>query len=469
MADKKPLPITYYNESWFGIVKPAHRKLLKPALEYTYEFWTEGPLHKQKREGTASGVDATGLFQAGWIVRLKHYATERGYKVVLTEPPTKKIEAILPNVKGITFRDDQMFCLNRVARRQRGLFEAPTGSGKTIIMMGICSMYPTQNILIIVPSKDLLYQTVKELMARFPHEAIGMIGDGIHTMNRITVGIINSLKKLTKEVIESIKVVIVDEAHRVSRGGTYDETMQRMINASIRIGLTATIPKGDLKQETKAMYLEGAFGEVLGKVPFEQLQKEGVLARPIIYLLQPPTIKDLNLISDYRMAYSRGISRNKERNEMIIDVAFHLWSSKKKSTLIIIHELAHGKSLQKQFIDRGYDARFVKGSTSSRDRKKIKELLETKHVPIVIASSVWNEGINIKTLDAVINAGGYKSEKLTLQRLGRGTRTTKDKTEMLYFDFMDTSNKHLASHSLQRMAVYVRMGWLGNVYNLKGE
>jgi superfamily II DNA or RNA helicase len=54
----------------------------------------------------------------------------------------------------------------------------------------------------------------------------------------------------------------------------------------------------------------------------------------------------------------------------------------------------------------------------------IKNKLINKEVRCVIATTVWREGIDIPSLDCVINAAGGKSEIMTLQGVGRGLRKT---------------------------------------------
>jgi superfamily II DNA or RNA helicase len=102
---------------------------------------------------------------------------------------------------------------------------------------------------------------------------------------------------------------------------------------------------------------------------------------------------------------------------------------------------------------------YILGKTKGDEREDVRHKLENKKYDVVVASNIWKEGVNIKSLGCVINAAGWKSEKVVMQKLGRGMRTAEGKIDLYYFDFLDTGNKHLAYHALKRLAFYIRKGW----------
>ena len=76
-----------------------------------------------------------------------------------------------------------------------------------------------------------------------------------------------------------------------------------------------------------------------------------------------------------------------------------------------------------------------------------------------MASSVFAQGVDIPSLKSVVNAAAGASVIQTLQRLGRGTRVTADKTEFEAWDVLDTGNRYLAKHGKQRLETYQREGY----------
>jgi len=128
----------------------------------------------------------------------------------------------------------------------------------------------------------------------------------------------------------------------------------------------------------------------------------------------------------------------------------------------MIQDVEHGQGEQIMEIAKevyGIDMKFVQGSTEGDIREKIKKELESKETMAVITTSVWFEGINIKSIDVIILAYGGKSDIRTLQALGRGLRTTETKKEILLVDFLD-NYPYLAQHTLSRLKIYCDNGWL---------
>ena len=82
-----------------------------------------------------------------------------------------------------------------------------------------------------------------------------------------------------------------------------------------------------------------------------------------------------------------------------------------------------------------------------------------KKLLMVICSSIWDEGVDIPNLDAIIVAGGGMSEIKAIQKVGRGLRKTATKDSVQVIDFSDLSHKYLRKHSRERVKAYRERGW----------
>ena len=132
-----------------------------------------------------------------------------------------------------------------------------------------------------------------------------------------------------------------------------------------------------------------------------------------------------------------------------------------ESTLILVATVIdHGKILSEMASDIfDLDVPFIHGETPKDTRQRMMRELDNKKRLCLIANVVWREGINIRSLNHVINAAGQAKERVTLQSIGRGQRATKDKKVVKITDFIDPY-KHLAHHTIQRIIVYAENGWL---------
>lgn len=95
---------------------------------------------------------------------------------------------------------------------------------------------------------------------------------------------------------------------------------------------------------------------------------------------------------------------------------------------------------------------------STERRKEVLDMLRAGS-GIVISSPIFDEGVDIPSLDCVILAGGGKSQVKLLQRIGRGMRHKDGDNTMKIYDFLDDTNKILLRHSEKRIETYASEGF----------
>lgn len=442
------------------------RELLLPLLKYESTVWKKsrfGGRHPQivtshlitGRQGTA------GTFLTGLLPRIKKAL---GNKIEIIGREEKIKPAGKPNLPGIIFRPDQRKVFRAVRRYQRGKILMPTGSGKTIVALGIVSMFSQCRILFLCHTEPLIEQT-KEEFEKYFKSNICIIGGGyktnwskIHNLKKIFVlSTIQSFAKIPVEkYIDFFDITIIDEVHHLNNlGSQYGKTMLSNLSPR-RYGLTATEPT----QQKEILINEGLLGPTIAELTVQEGIKMGIIAKPIIKLIPVSYQQEIKIqCSKYTDFYRYGIVENKARNSLIVkEVKRGL--KKKETVLIIIERTDHGYILQKMLKYRlnNIDIPFVHGGTDKETRLKAKEHLEERKLKVVICSKVWKEGINIPSLNCIINACGYKEEKGVIQSIGRGLRIAKNKKTVMLIDFLDPY-PYLSCHSIARLQIYVKQGW----------
>ena len=116
--------------------------------------------------------------------------------------------------------------------------------------------------------------------------------------------------------------------------------------------------------------------------------------------------------------------------------------------------------MQKFAKENNVECEFVYGDTKSDVREKVKADLKTKKLKCVICSTIWTEGINVPSLDVIINAAGGKSERIIRQLRGRGVRTCEGKDRLVYIDFFNPSHPSLIKHFGERICLYFENQWM---------
>jgi superfamily II DNA or RNA helicase len=465
--------VTVLDSVWAAVDK-AYIRFLSPCL--TYEVGKKRPkmdgsggTHIVKVQMYVDGVKQ-GRFPLGLLSRVVTFCKRRGEEVeVRDESKIPSPKAGKPKLYGVALRKDQESFVATARKEKRGVFKAPTGSGKTVVAAAIISCYPkTTNVLFLCHTLTLLEQTKKEFKTLLSEEIgtvlmqeeIGSIGDSIIDIQRITVSTMQSFDMLlTKdEKMKSMfSIMIVDECHHITK---FDGTYARIFtstNAPIRIGFTATLYK---ERSEQALCLESFIGPVIEELTMDEGIEEKIIARPKVKIYRTPDNPYVKALHNYVDVYEQGIVYSRARNRLIVSVA------KEKveqgyTVLIIIRRLDHGDEIIRTADLMGFHGIvFVQGATKTLEREKIRNELNKKDVKCVVASAVWREGVNIPSLDVIINAAGGKSEITTLQALGRGLRRTKDKEEVLLIDIFDPSNYILAMHFCERFCMYCDQNWV---------
>ena len=440
---------------------------LNACLSYEEFTWTR-PKNKNKKKRRIDysvfliqpSFNKQWIFPAGLLPRAVEFLDEHNLPYQVSGS-LGKVEFDRPGIKGVTFRPDQKKLIKAALINGRGVLQAPTGSGKTMVLIGIISAFKQEQILFLCHTLTLVSQFKEELI-KWGFKNIGVLSGNERTPGRIQLATIQSFSRLDpRTYVDKYDVILVDESHHISSyKSQYAKVLDRML-APVRIGVTATMP---YKEEAK-FALEGILGPKLAELTIKEGHEIGIIAKPIIKILEAPYIDGLEYIEDsknnkkYPEVYQEGIVDNLARNMVIVMTAKNL-VAKNKSVLINVNRIEHGDRLEALGLEYGVDCKFIHGKDGDDVRTRAKNALESKRIKCVIASTIFKEGINIPSLNVCFNVAGGMSEIATLQAIGRGFRTTKTKKEVLIIDFKDTCNKWLRKHYRARYSVYKKNNWV---------
>lgn len=432
---------------------------IRKHFKYMKEFWRKSQYHKEKHNYPVYLIDKKGVFLSGLLPRLIKWCDENGLEYKTYSPksliaPHVKIEEV-PKLHGITFREDQLRLMQSAKEEIHGVLISPTGSGKTVIAAGIISMFPKAKVLFLCHTISLIKQTIKEFNT-FKIGKISQVGSGSKDISgRIVVSTMQSFSKIPiEDICDKFDVVIVDECHHVSGfSGTYAKILTSLITP-IKFGITATPP---ISEESK-LALEALIGPIIEEVTIEEAMNLDILAKPKVKLIRVPLHLQARAVANYPEIYTNCIVNYRLRNRLIIEEVKRL-NKENKSCIVYVNQIEHGEKLLDIAERMEVPCFFVKGSVDGEDREKLRNDLHNKKIMCVIATTVWTEGINIRSLDCIIIAGGGRNEKILLQKIGRGLRIYIGKDEILIIDFVD-SGKYLAEHCCERLGIYIDNGWL---------
>ena len=252
-----------------------------------------------------------------------------------------------------------------------------------------------------------------------------------------------------REFLDTITVMIVDEAHH-SKSDTWYNNLMTCENALYRIALTGSIDK---KDELLWMRMQGLFGDVISRVTNKQLIEEGHSAKPTINIIPIANPNDIDNIDEYRVAYEKGVINNNFRNKLIAKLT-EKWYNEDKGILIIVNFIDHGNNISELLDGLNVEHYFLHGEVDSEIRKQKLNDMRSGKLKVMIATSLIDEGVDISGINSLILGAGGKSLRQVLQRVGRALRKKKDDNTTQIYDFADMTNRFLFHHSKEREKIY---------------
>lgn len=409
---------------------------------------------KRTYEASLQNVDRS--FRAGFIPLLKLKAREKGFTVeeldqrVRVEPRPDWKEWLAAS----WLRQDQKDAVSAMIRNVYGIFKAPTGAGKGECFVALMGCVPDAKVLMVVPNKDLLDDTVDRVAKRLG-EPCGKIGDGHWSTARITVATYQTLysRYSTPEcqaLLGLTTMLLVDETHHAGSPTAF-QVYQATPNAYYRIAGSATpLQRGD----DGNFFVLGSFGPIRYELSPEEVLEAGVVARPIVKLYPCHQFSTRG----WPTCYQELVVRSQLRNDMILELA----KRAPKPCMIAISDIPHGMALTRWLKETGLRSEFIYGETPTDIRKAAVGRMASGVTEVLVASVILNQGQLsplISEIRSIINAAGGMSEIRTIQRVGRGMRKALGKKELLFMDLMDSGHHILSTHALMRMSAYIAVGY----------
>jgi len=230
---------------------------------------------------------------------------------------------------------------------------------------------------------------------------------------------------------------LVSNCHHLS-SDTSKFILDKSINATMKIGLSAT-PFSD---RADSILVEEVIGPVIYQISYSELVKTNFLMRPYIYMYKLPKT---NLEGTYRAIYTEAVVKNEFLSNLIQGLVKKL-NEMGKSVVIQTEYVQHSKDLAKKL-----GCEYLTGSDTTEKRQRIIKDLTDKKI-ICLVSTLFEEGLDIFSLDYTINLAGGLSNISTFQRM-RSITAHESKTTIGIIDFIHQC-KYLKKHSNKRLKLY---------------
>lgn len=452
------LIVNHFNTSAVGTAKELNR--LRESLAIDIEgaehandpFW-DG---KHKFMTPSSRAFKTGLLG---------FAVEKltGYGISVEIEDTRVWPELLgscePLLGGLEEREYQEETIKAALAAKCGIINAATNAGKTEIA---CSLIKRigRTTLFLVHRSNLLTQTVETLSNRLG-VPIGIITPDKIDLQEITVAMVPTLNSrikgkdksqaaFLKAYLEQVEVLIGDECHHMS-SDTWLNVAYLCKGALWRYGLSGT-PFKDLLSNLKLMSVTGP---QITRISNAFLISEGVSAKPTIYMV---LAKFPKVWGGWPECYEDGIVYNEYRNKLITYFCDQFASAGLK-VFVPVNRRDQGERIMELLSAASVKAGFAHGDHDTDERSTFKQRLNTGEIGVLVSTTIFDEGDNIPNINAIIFAGGMKSNIQALQRIGRGIRRKEGDNILTVIDFIDDSSETLLKHTEERVNIYLSEGF----------
>lgn len=413
-------------------------------------------------------------FSTGLLQRVEEFYKKdnRAYQLI-DQRQSKTVEASIDIIKKLKALGKepypyQLETIEATKQRDHGIIRLATGGGKTIVAALMTANFGKKTIIYVI-GKDLLYQ-IHQLFTSLFDQKIGIIGDGlceIHDINVAsiwTVGQAVGLKKSgiaedsvddekdvdpqrykdVRAMMQAAKVHIFDECH-VAACKTIQEIANH-INPEHIYGMSAS----PWRDDGADMLIECVLGKPIINISASNLISQGYLVKPIIKFLKVPPYAEKGK-KHFQTIYKNYVVENEVRNSYIVKGAEKL-VEQGYQTLVLYNSVQHGVVLFEE-LSKKLPCVLLSGKDNSETRSIAKQNLEDGKVNCIIASRIFDIGIDLPSLSGLVIASSGKSSVRALQRVGRVIRKHPGKKQAAILDFYDQA-PFLKEHAMQRKKIY---------------
>ena len=319
----------------------------------------------------------------------------------------------------------------------RTLLVLPTGTGKTIVFASVAAdqVRAGHRVLILAHRGELLEQAADKLQRSTGLVSAVEKADAtcLNTWFRVVVGSVQTLQRtarLERFPHDYFGTIIIDEAHHAITDG-YRRILDYFGSAKV-LGVTATPDRGDMRN----------LGEVFDSLAFEykltDAIKEGYLCRIMAQTI--PLKLDISSVTmsggDYAVG-DLGTALDPYLEQIAAEMAQRC---KGRKTVVFLPLIKTSQKFRDLLNSHGFCAAEVNGQ--STDRKEVLADFDAGKYNVLCNSMLLTEGWDCPSVDCVVVLRPTKVRNLYSQMVGRGTRLSPGKSDLLLLDFLWMTDKH---------------------------
>lgn len=312
----------------------------------------------------------------------------------------------------------------------RALVVMATGLGKTYLAGFFAKNF--KRVLFIAHREEILYQAKNSFLKIMPDKTAGIYSgkEKSPTSDFVFASVFTLGRQKHLEIFdpEEFELIIIDEFHHAAA-----RTYQRVLNyfqPRFLLGITATPERND----NKDVYAI-CDGNVAYRIDFlEAIQRQW---------LSPFTYYGIYDDTDYSQITWLGNKYDEEelaqvqiREEMAEKILKAWIKHRQKRTLVFCSSIRQAVFLSNYFNSKGYKTVPLHSKQKNISRTQAITLLETGKIDAIFTVDLFNEGVDIPSVDTLLFVRPTESLIVFTQQIGRGLRLHPEKERCVIIDLI---------------------------------
>lgn len=363
---------------------------------------------------------------ANTVAPLSHQWDDTAAQEVMFGSSAPQQIAEQPLLYNISPRPAQQMALQALADTMeegydKALVVLATGLGKTYLSAFFAKNY--QRVLFIAHRDEILQQAAQAFRNVYAERTIGFYNAqekqpqcDVLFASIYTISQSYHLHTFAKDAFD---VIIVDEFHHAV-ATTYDKVI-RYFTPAFLLGITATPDRLDNKDVYSV-----CDGNVAIRIHFLDAIQRQWLA-PFQYY----GVRDMVDYSSIRWlgtGYDMEQLDNAQLQKDVAQQIFKAWLQHKQTrTIGFCSTVRQAQFLAHYFRQAGFRAEALSGTTAQQLRHHVRQQLEKGEVDIVFTVDLFNEGVDIPSVDTLLFVRPTESLAIFTQQIGRGLRIAEGK------------------------------------------
>lgn len=327
----------------------------------------------------------------------------------------------------------------RQKNQTKALIIAATGSGKTYLSAFDVKNFKAKKILFLVHRENILISAKQSFENIIPNKTFGLFtGNKKEKEKDYLFSTIQTMSLYFQEFEKNeFDYIIIDEAHHAT-SPTYKKVIE-YFKPKFLLGLTATSNRMD----GNSIY------EIFDENIACDIRLNDALEHDLIVPFHYFGISDIKSI-DYENVdltkidvLAKLLSVNKRVDYIIEQMSFYSFVGAKRKAIGFCVSKEHGTFMSEEFNKRGINSVFLSSEDSVSNRVKCIEKLEDDNdsLEVIFTVDIFNEGVDIPSINTVLFLRPTNSPIVFIQQLGRGLRKHKNKEFLTVLDFIGNHKK----------------------------